>query len=347
MGITSEKQQERVPGNGMSKVLVYSLRNRDSSKVLKDMLKAAQKMHWLDSLKGKNKVVIKPNLCYLAPWESGITTNVDTVIALIEYLREIKPDIEIMIVESDSHDRRCSDAFNQLGYNDLENSHQIKVLNLTQSACQEVEIPDIYYTIKIPEIFFEDVFFISIANLKVHLYQKMTGIYKNQFGCVPDEIKERYHQYLEETLYVLNKMIKPDISIIDGKVGLEGIGPVSGSPVKSDIMLMGEDPTAVDTIASKIMGLDPKEVPHLAYAYKKEGTTPDDYTFEGVQSLPNLNFQYDRAFKLVRTKIKITRFTNSWNKRYKNFATRVYNIPHFTKRAYGFGKRKLRKVVGK
>jgi uncharacterized protein (DUF362 family) len=327
--------------------MVYSLKNRESPEVLKEMLRAAQKMRWLDALKNKTKVVIKPNLCFLAPWESGITTNVDTVIALIEYLRELKPNIEIIIVESDSHDRTCADAFNQLGYTALEEKYQVKVMNLTREPCHEVEIPDIYYSIKIPEIFFEDVFFVSIANLKVHLYQKMTGVYKNQFGCVPDEIKERYHQYLEETLYVLNKMVKPDISIIDGKVGLEGIGPVTGSPVKSDIMLMGSDPTAVDTIASKIMGIDPQEVPHLAYAYKKEGSGPDDYTVEGIKTLPNLNFQYDKAFKMVRTKITITRFTDSWNKRFKNFASWAYNIPSFTKRAYGFGKRKLRKVVGK
>jgi uncharacterized protein (DUF362 family) len=331
----------------MSTVIVRSLKERKASDVLWEMLESSRKMRWMDHLKEKKKVVIKPNLCYLAPPESGITTNFETVETLIIYLRRIDPNMKIAVVESDNNDRRCQDAFDQLGYKKLAEKYDLEMVNLTSAPCHEVDIPDIYYSIKIPEIFFEDVFFISVANLKVHLYQKMTGIYKNQFGCVPDEIKERYHQYLEETLYAINKIMRPDLSIIDGKVGLEGIGPVTGSPVKTDIMMISSDPTAMDTIAAKVMGLDPKEVPHLSYVYKKDKIDPEKYKIAGMNDLPVFNFKNDKSFKLIRAKINITRFTDRSNKSYKNFASWVYGIPYFIKRAYGFGMRKLRKVVGR
>jgi uncharacterized protein (DUF362 family) len=259
----------------------------------------------------------------------------------------LHPDMPIVVVESDNNDRQCDDAFGQLGYSDLKEKYGVELLNLTKEPFHEVQVPGIHYSIKIPEIFFDDVFFISIANLKVHMYQKMTCVYKNQFGCVPDEIKERYHQYMEETLYSLNQLIKPDLSIIDGKIGLEGIGPVTGTPRRADIMLASDDPAAADTIAAKIMGLNPSEVPHLSYLYKKDGKTPNDYSAEGIGELPNLHFQTDNAFKLVRAKIRVTRRTDRLNKTLKRTTERVYGTPRFVRRAYGFGKRKIKRSKGK
>ena len=331
----------------MDTVLIRSLKGVNSSEGLKNLLESAKMMHWLDELNSKNKVIIKPNLCYIAPWESGVTTNVKLIEYLIDFLGQQNPNLQIFIVESDSNDRKCEDAFEQLGYMDLKEKYNVELLNLTKQPYQEIIFPDLHYSIKIPEIFFEDVFFISIANLKVHSYQKMTCICKNQFGCVPDEIKERYHQYMEETLYTLNKCIYPDLSIIDGKIGLEGIGPVTGTPVKTDIMLMSNDPIAIDTIAAKIMGLDPLNVPHLKYAYRKEGTKPEGYKVAGMKSIPQFEFKTDGSFKLIRSKINLTRFTDSLNKTLKRSAEKIYNFPRFVKRAYGFGKRKLKAMVGK
>jgi uncharacterized protein (DUF362 family) len=331
----------------MDTVLIRSLKGINSSEGLKNLLESAKMMHWLDKLNRKNKVIIKPNLCYIAPWESGVTTNVKLVEYLIDFLGQQNPNLQIIIVESDSHDRKCEDAFEQLGYMDLKEKYNVELLNLTKQLYQEIVFHDLHYSIKIPEIFFEDVFFISIANLKVHSYQKMTCICKNQFGCVPDEIKERYHQYMEETLYALNKCLYPDLSIIDGKIGLEGIGPVTGTPVKADIMLMSNDPIAIDTIAAKIMGLDLKEVPHLQYAFRKERKKPGDYTVRGMKNIPKFEFKTGGSYKLIRLKINLTRFTDSLNKTLKKSAEKIYNFPRFIRRAYGFSIRKLKALVGK
>lgn len=331
----------------MGSVIIQSLKDKSSVEALGEVLDSAREINWLDGLEGKTKVVIKPNLCYLAPWESGVTTNVKLVEKLIEYIKALHPNLPIVIVESDNNDRKCDNAFLELGYKALSDKYGIDLLNLTEEPYHEVVLPDLHYTINVPEIFFEDVFIISVAQLKVHLYQKMSCIYKNQFGCVPDEIKERYHQYMEETLYSLNKLLKPDLSIIDGKIGLEGIGPVTGTPIKVDLILLSDDPTAMDTIAAKIMGMEPRGVPHLQYAYRKEGIDPEGYKVEGLENVPNIQFKTDSAFKLVRAKINVTRLTDSSNKNLKKITEKVYGFPTFVKRAYGFGKRKLKGIGGR
>jgi uncharacterized protein (DUF362 family) len=331
----------------MVSVIVKSLEGISSLEGVEELLDKAQKNSWLERLKSVKKVVIKPNLCYIAPWESGITTNVDLVGSIIKYIKDIEPDIQIYIVESDNNDRKAEEAFEQLGYSELEKRHDLKLLNLTKEPYYEVEVPDMHYSINIPDIFIDDIFLISVANLKVHLYQKMTCICKNQFGCVPDEIKERYHQYMEETLYFLNKMLHPNLSIIDGKIGLEGIGPVTGTPKQADVMLIGNDPIATDTAAASIMGLIPCEVPHLRYAYKKERIKIDEYEIEGMNAVPACEFTTDSSFNLIRSKINITRFTDTLNGSLKRVAEKIYGIPFFIKRVHGFGMRKLRGLVGR
>lgn len=46
------------------------------------------------------------------------------------------------------------------------------------------------------------------------------------------------------------------LSVIDGIIGQEGQGPTSGTPVHTSLLLAGEDPVAVDTVACGLMGFD-------------------------------------------------------------------------------------------
>ena len=77
-----------------------------------------------------------------------------------------------------------------------------------------------------------------MACLKTHDYEKITCVMKNQFGCIPDSLKEKYHPYLREVLYFLNKALTPDLCIVDGRIGLQGKGPISGDAVKKDIVIV-------------------------------------------------------------------------------------------------------------
>jgi len=49
-------------------------------------------------------------------------------------------------------------------------------------------------------------------------------------------------------------------SIIDGIIGQEGQGPTMGTPKYTSLLLGGEDPVAVDTIAVQVMGLNTEKV---------------------------------------------------------------------------------------
>ena len=64
-------------------------------------------------------------------------------------------------------------------------------------------------------------------------------------------------------------VLKPALTVIDGFVAMEGLGPVNGSPVQMNLIIAGKDVVATDATACRIMGFDPKEVAHIRMANER------------------------------------------------------------------------------
>ena len=72
---------------------------------------------------------------------------------------------------------------------------------------------------------------------------------------------------LWQNLVNINHLVKPDLIIIDGTVGQEDFGPISGTPKVMNLLVGGTNPVAVDAVAMRIMGFDPTESPPVLLAY--------------------------------------------------------------------------------
>lgn len=61
--------------------------------------------------------------------------------------------------------------------------------------------------------------------------------------------------------------IKPaNFAVMDGLVAMEGRGPINGAPVAMDVLIVANDPVAIDVYAMKLSGLDPEKSLHVYYA---------------------------------------------------------------------------------
>jgi len=58
-------------------------------------------------------------------------------------------------------------------------------------------------------------------------------------------------------------VLRPHLSIIDGTIGMEGLGPSAGKPKALGVILVGVDAFATDSIACELMGIPARDVPHL------------------------------------------------------------------------------------
>jgi len=108
---------------------------------------------------------------------------------------------------------------------------------------------------------------ISLPKLKTHGITRLTGAIKNQFGCVPGMLKGQFHVKMPDPhnfsamLVDLNTFIRPRLYIMDAVVGMEGNGPRGGKPRQIGVLLLSSDPIALDSIACKLINLNPEFVP--------------------------------------------------------------------------------------
>jgi uncharacterized protein (DUF362 family) len=56
-------------------------------------------------------------------------------------------------------------------------------------------------------------------------------------------------------------------SVVDGLVGMEGNGPMHGTPIESGVVIGGTDPVAVDMVAARVMGFDWRKIPVIREAF--------------------------------------------------------------------------------
>jgi uncharacterized protein (DUF362 family) len=110
-----------------------------------------------------------------------------------------------------------------------------------------------------------------MPKLKTHHWAGVTLSLKNMFGIVPGSCygwpKNILHWAgIDRSILDINAAAKPDFAIIDGILGMEGNGPIQGTPRPSGVLLFGDDPIAVDSTACRVMGLLPEKVDYLARA---------------------------------------------------------------------------------
>lgn len=294
-----------------SVVSTFSLKNRSRAQVMEKCFRYFDKFEDGEEV----KVVIKPNLCRAMASETGATTDTTLVKDVIKHLHA-RGITNIRIVESDTHHRTAAEVFDRNGYRDLEENYDITCINLSKDETFTIEVKNILRKLKIPKSLILCDYFISIAKLKTHAEEKISCVLKNQFGCLPSKIKSVYHPYMSTTLTELNRIIKPDVCLIDGIVGMEGLGPTKGTPKKTNLIICGNDPVATDSVAAKIMGFDPYSVPHLQFAARNrlgnienikllgDNITPIPFSFipNDVYRLYRLEFQLEKVGQKIHDK---------------------------------------------
>jgi|WetSurMetagenome_2_1015567.scaffolds.fasta_scaffold142913_1 uncharacterized protein (DUF362 family)/NAD-dependent dihydropyrimidine dehydrogenase PreA subunit len=159
---------------------------------------------------------------------------------------------------------------------------------------------------------------ISLPKLKTHGLVRFTGAVKNQFGCIPGLLKGQFHVKLPNpydfaTMLVdLNTLIKPRLFIMDGIIAMEGNGPRSGHPKPLDVLLMSDDPIALDATACRIIGVDPEIVP-TSKPGEKSGlgtyhTENIEILGEDINSFFTPDFEMDRTPPVVNNGGSIRKF---------------------------------------
>jgi len=111
-------------------------------------------------------------------------------------------------------------------------------------------------------------FLVSMPKLKTHHWAAVTLSLKNMFGIVPGSCygwpKNVLHWAgIDSSILDINAAARPDFAIVDGILGMEGNGPIQGTPKPCGVLVLGDDPVAVDATCCRVMGLRPEKVKYL------------------------------------------------------------------------------------
>jgi uncharacterized protein (DUF362 family) len=224
------------------------------------------------SLKGKKHIVIKPNL--VVPNNPFAVTNVNTVKATIDFLRDLT-STTITVVEGSAQDTQS--AFRNYGYSAITKEYGIELIDLNEDASTEVVIYDRHLnekTIHIAKTMVDADYRVSLALPKTHDFLIVTLTLKNIVVGSAQKDKQTLHQgypAMNLNMYQVAKHIPPNLAIIDGWKGMEGNGPVGGTPVQMGIALASTDFIAADTVGTYLMGFNPSEIGYLTYARGRLG----------------------------------------------------------------------------
>lgn len=219
-------------------------------------------------LAGK-KVFLKPNIVEFNP-KRPIHTNPLVIDALIRLCIE-EGASQIVVGEGSGHRRNMGCLLSESGLGQVLINHNIRFVDINYDQTRKVvnlgsktRLGFIYFS---KEAYESDVL-ISVPKLKTHHWTNVTLSLKNLFGIASGQAygwpkNELHFQGITNSIIDINCTRKADLSLVDGIVGMEGDGPLYGTPINSNILLMGDDPVAVDSSCSRLMGFDPAKIEHI------------------------------------------------------------------------------------
>lgn len=273
-----------------------------------------------DRVKKDSKVLVKANLLRKNSPNDGITTHPTIIEAIVRYFQKL--GCTVLVGDSPGgpfNEKSLQAVYRATGmfevqertgcelnfdtsYNEIKN-HKAKMLK----------------NMRIVKAFDEVDYVVSAAKLKTHAMMTYTGAVKNLYGTIPGVTKAEYHFKMNNidnfanALVDICEYVSPDLSIIDGIEGMEGDGPSSGDKKFVGLILASKNPYALDTAASKLIGINPLSIPTLKVAKNRKlfsgeikdiefvGLNPNEIHIEPFKlpSSMNVNFIGGRVPKFI------------------------------------------------
>ena len=236
--------------------------------------------HKLD-VRGK-RVVLKPNLVEFDE-HTAINTHPLVVHAASEAFRKLGG--QVRIAEGPGHRRGTLDLADAAGYFSTIPGFEDLFTDLNTDRVAKRAIPHPQSKLKsfyLPHTVLDCDLLVSVAKMKTHHWAGATLSMKNLFGLVPGGVygwpKNVLHWAgISQSIVDLHHLFPRQFAIVDGIVGMEGNGPIQGTPRRAGVLVAGGDPAAVDATCCRIMGIDPQRIEYLRIARGEENLLPASF----------------------------------------------------------------------
>jgi uncharacterized protein (DUF362 family) len=253
----------------MAKARVAVVKVRESA-IDRAVREAIDHVGGIDKYVGRGqRVLLKPNLAY--PYPPPATTDPRVVQAIVRLCFEAGASA-VRVGDSSAYSKKKilgtgewtnREVIERTGmYRAVEESGA-EMVDFDEDEWRPVKIPNGIILREVPiaaSVLDADVR-INVPAMKTHLETLATLGLKNYHGIIPDQWKVQWHKdEISQKIVDLHKVVRTDLTVMDGLVGMEGLGPRLGGSVKMDLVLASADVVALDCIAAEIMGFGAWEV---------------------------------------------------------------------------------------
>ena len=228
------------------------------------------------------QVLLKPNLVEPHSGLYHINTHPFFIRAAVEAFLHLGA-AKVVVAEGAGHLRDTLLVLEESGLADVLYEDRIPFIDLNTGPVVKVKnsgrVSKLDELILPREVLRTD-FIVSLAKMKTHHWAGVTLSMKNLFGMMPGIVygwpKNVLHWAgIHESIFDINATLKPHLAIVDGIIGMQGDGPIMGTPIQSNVLVMGRNLPAVDATCARVMGIDPNKIPYLIHSSGRLGAIRD------------------------------------------------------------------------
>ncbi len=219
-------------------------------------------------VKPNQTVVIKPNIGWDVTPEKGGNTNPDLVTAIIKQCKMAGAKSIYVFDNPVAEWTRC---YQYSGIEDAAKKAGATVVSgRSEGYYHDVSIPNgkVLKNAKVHELILESDVFINVPVLKNHGGSTLTISMKNLMGVVWD--RQYWHRTdLHQCIADFATFRQPDLNIVDAYRVMKRNGPRGVSVadvVTMKYQIIATDMVAADTAATKVFGMEPGQLKHIALA---------------------------------------------------------------------------------
>ncbi len=224
------------------------------------------------------RVLLKPNLVETSRGEPHINTHPSVILAAAEVFRRLDAR-EVMVAEGQGHSRDTELVLDESGMSRAIHEGSLPFIDLNHTDFTAVKNRGGWSPLKelfLPKALLGADLIVSVPKLKTHHWAGVTCSMKNLFGVMPGIVygwpkNVLHYAGIPQSILDINATVRPHLAIVDGVIGMEGDGPIMGTPKPAHCIIVGRNFPAVDATAVRVMGLNPYGVTYLTHASGRLG----------------------------------------------------------------------------
>lgn len=247
-------------------------------------------------------VMLKPNLVEPTRDAPQINTHPAVVLAAAEVFRGWDAR-EVFVAEGQGHCRDSQYVLEESGLGRVLDEAGIEFVDLNHDEVWNAS-NGLGYTnlseLTLPATLKRADLLVSMPKMKTHHWAGVTLSMKNLFGVLPGVVygwpkNVLHHAGIPQSILDINATVRPHLAIVDGVIGMEGDGPIMGTPRPAGLLVIGTDLPAVDATTARLMGINPWKVSYLAVASGRLGCVGEGHITQRGEPIASLS----RDFQLL------------------------------------------------